>query len=98
MHPSLRATARRAAWGLGGVALLGATFVLGVVAGAGSATPTPQPSGVLDEAADRIAADGLHSVTRDALDAAAIRAMLAAADDQWGSWGDGSSSSGRYAG
>jgi len=98
MSPSLRATARRASWGLGGLAALGATFVLGVVAGAGSATPTPQPSGVLDEAADRIAADGLHPVTRDVLDAAAIRAMLAAADDQWGSWGDGSTSSGSYAG
>jgi carboxyl-terminal processing protease len=98
MHPSLRASLRRAAWGLGGVALLGATFVLGVVAGAGSATPTPEPTGVLDEAAGRIAADGLHPVARDVLDAAAIKAMLAAADDQWGSWGDGSTSSGRYAG
>jgi len=98
MHPSLRATARRVAWGVGGVAALVSTFVFGVVAGAGSAPPTPKPSGVLDEAADRIASDGLQPVTRDVLDAAAIKAMLAAADDQWGSWGDGSTSSGSYAG
>lgn len=99
MHPALRTTSRRAAWGLGAVAVLAATFTLGVVAGAGSATPSPSPTrGVLDEAADQIAADGLQAVSRDVLDAAAIKAMLSAADDQWGSWGDGSTAAGSYAG
>jgi carboxyl-terminal processing protease len=99
MHPTLRATARWAAWGLGGVAVLASTFTLGVVAGAGS-TPDSDPlasHGVLDQAAAEIAADGLHPVRRDVLDAAAIRAMLSAADDQWGSWGD-TQTGGAYAG
>ena len=95
MHVGLR----RFAWGAGAVALLASTFTLGVVAGAGSqpqaATP---PKGVLDQAAAEISDDGLHPVDRSVLDAAAIKAMLAAADDQWGSWGDGATTQGSYAG
>jgi carboxyl-terminal processing protease len=99
MHPTLRSTTRWVAWGLGVAAVLGTTFTLGVVAGAGSAEePAPASQGVLDQAAREIAADGLHPVDRSVLDAAAIKAMLAAADDQWGSWGDGATTQGRYAG
>jgi carboxyl-terminal processing protease len=79
---------------------LGTAFVLGVVAGAGS---TPQKdsraaSGVLDDAAAQIAGSSLQPVDRAVLDAAAIKAMLTAAGDQWGSWGDGWSGDGSYAG
>jgi len=99
MHPTLRTVTRRVAWGLGAVALLGSTFTLGVVAGAGSKPDTDAPkSGLLDQAAQEIAEDGLHPVDRSVLDAAAIKAMLSAADDQWGSWGDGATTQGSYAG
>jgi carboxyl-terminal processing protease len=80
------------------MAALASAFTLGVLAGAGSAPAARTQPGVLDQAADEIASDGLHQVDRSVLDAAAIQAMLAAADDQWGSWGDGSSGQGRYAG
>jgi carboxyl-terminal processing protease len=100
MHPSLRATVRRAGWALGAGAALTSTFVLGVVAGAGSTPASEARSGlpVLDDAASQIADDALHPVAKGALEAAAIRAMLDAADDEWGSWGDASSSTGTYAG
>ena len=95
MHVGLK----RVAWGAGAVALLASTFTLGVVAGAGSQPQaTPPAAGVLDQAADEISEDGLHPVDRSVLDAAAIKAMLDAADDQWGSWGDGATTQGRYAG
>jgi carboxyl-terminal processing protease len=99
MHPVLRPLARRSAWGLGLVAALGGSFTLGSLAGAaGPASAHVSPrSSLLDEAADEIARDGLHPVSREALDAAAIRAMLAAADDEWGSWG-GTQSGSSYAG
>jgi carboxyl-terminal processing protease len=81
------------------VALLASTFTLGVVAGAGSQPQAAPPGkGVLDQAADEISEDGLHPVDRSVLDAAAIKAMLDAADDQWGSWGDGATTQGSYAG
>ena len=99
MHPTLRATTRWVAWGLGGAAALGTAFVLGVVAGAGSAPDAaPASQGLLDQAAQEIAEDGLHPVDRSVLDSVAIKAMLTAADDQWGSWGDGATSRGSYAG
>jgi carboxyl-terminal processing protease len=99
MHPSLRSTTRRVAWGVVALAALGSTFTLGVVAGAGS-TPEPRATkpGLLDQAAEEIADDGLRPVDRSVLDAAAIKAMFAAADDQWGSWGDGATTQGSYAG
>lgn len=100
MHLSLRTTARRAGWTLSGGAALAVAFVLGVVAGAGSAlAPTATPAvPVLDDAAGQIAEDALRPVAKDVLEAAAIRAMLDAANDEWGSWGDASSSTGSYAG
>lgn len=100
MHPSLRSTLRRAAWVLGGGAALTGAFVLGVVAGAGS-RPASTPGSavpVLDDAASQIAQDALHPVSKGVLEAAAIRAMLDAADDEWGSWGDASSTAGSYTG
>ncbi|MCW2598956.1 MAG: carboxyl-terminal protease [Frankiales bacterium] len=98
MTPQLRTVTHRAGLGLAGAAALGTAFVLGVVAGAGS-TPAKQPTaGVLDAAAAQIAGSSLKPVDRQALDAAAIKAMLNAAGDQWGSWGDGSSADGSYAG
>src|SRR4051794_25128556 len=91
---------RRTAIGVGAAAALAATFTLGVVAGAGSipdhdATPR---AGVLDDAAAQIAGSSLLPVDRDALDAAAIKAMLATAGDQWGSWAEGDGVGGSYAG
>ncbi|MFN2540535.1 MAG: S41 family peptidase [Mycobacteriales bacterium] len=95
-----RTAIRRTAVGLGAAAALTAAFTLGVVAGAGSQpdTDAPPPSGVLDDAADQIADSSLLPVDKDALDAAAIKAMLATAGDQWGSWAEGDSVGGAYAG
>ena len=101
MTPRLRTATRRVGFGLVGVAALGTAFVLGVVAGAGS-TPAVRTGaasrGLLDEAAAQIATSSLKPVDRAALDAAAIKAMLAAAGDQWGSWGEGSGGTTPYAG
>jgi len=91
---------RRTAIGVGAAAALAASFTLGVVAGAGSTPdhdPAPQ-SGVLDDAADQIVGSSLLPVDKDALDAAAIKAMLATAGDQWGSWAEGNAADGAYAG
>ena len=91
---------RRAGLGLVAAAALGAAFTLGAVAGAGS-TPdhdTAATAGVLDDAANQIVGNALQPVDREALDAAAIKAMLAAAGDQWGSWGQATTGSGAYAG
>lgn len=95
-----RVVLRRTAVAAAAVVALGGSFTLGVVAGAGS-TPDRDPAssaGVLDDAADQIAGSSLVPVDRDALDAAAIKAMLGAAGDQWGSWADGAGSNGAYAG
>ena len=100
MTPRLRSVTRRVAFALGAVAAVGTAFTFGVVAGAGS-TPDkdlPAASGVLDDAADQIVGSSLKPVDRQALDAAAIKAMLSAAGDQWGSWAEGTSASGAYAG
>jgi carboxyl-terminal processing protease len=97
----LRATLiRRSAIGVGAAGALVAAFTLGVVAGAGS-TPDRDaaPSrGVLDDAAAQIVGSSLLPVDKDALDAAAIKAMLATAGDQWGSWAEGDAADGAYAG
>lgn len=87
-----RTALRRTALALAATAALGGAFALGVVAGVGS---QPEP-GVLDDAAQQIAGSSLHPVERGDLDAAAIRAMLGQAGDQWGSWGEGTT--GAYAG
>ncbi len=95
-----RTVIRRSGYALAAVAALSTAFVLGVVAGAGS-TPAREDAvevGVLDDAADEIAGSSLLPVDRRALDAAAIKAMLSAAGDQWGSWGDGVAGNGAYAG
>ncbi len=100
MTPRLRTVTRRVAFALGAVAAVGTAFTLGVVAGAGS-TPDKDPSassGVLDDAANQIAGSSLKPVDRQALDAAAIKAMLSVAGDQWGSWAEGTATSGSYAG
>lgn len=93
---------RRTSLGVGAAAALVGTFTLGVLAGTGSApdrdtVPAPR-SGVLDDAATQIAGSSLLPVDRDALDAAAIKAMLATAGDQWGSWAEGDAVGGSYAG
>ena len=100
MTPRLRIVTRRVAFALGAVAAVGTAFTLGVVAGAGS-TPGSDPpaaSGVLDDAANQIAGSSLKPVDRQALDAAAIKAMLSAAGDQWGSWAESTSAGSSYAG
>lgn len=97
MHPVLRTLARRAVWGLGLAGALAGAFSVGALSATTAERPTEDRSPLLDQAADEIARDGLHPVSRDVLDAAAIRAMLAAADDQWGSWGEGQPG-GSYAG
>lgn len=99
MHTTRHSALRWVTWGAAGAVVLGTTFTLGVVAGAGSTPEAPPTSpGLLDQAAQEIAEDGLQPVDRAVLDAAAIRAMLQAADDHWGSWGDGATSHGSYAG
>ncbi|MGB8651402.1 MAG: S41 family peptidase [Mycobacteriales bacterium] len=103
MHLALRTVTRRVGFSLAAAAALGAAFTLGVVAGAGS-TPDRDAAhagkGVLDDAAEDIAGSSLHPVDRRTLDAAAIKAMLAAAGDEWGSWGDAAATGrgGAYAG
>jgi carboxyl-terminal processing protease len=89
----LRPTAVRRTLGVvAAVAASAGAFTVGVLAGSdGPAVTSSAPSSaprasVLDEAADQIAGEGVSSVDRQALDAAAIQGMLAAAGDQWGSW------------
>jgi carboxyl-terminal processing protease len=96
MHLSSRTPLRWAALGFAGLAALGGAFTLGAVT-ASHSTPRSSQANLLDDAASEIATDGLHPVQREALDAAAIKAMLTAADDQWGSWGHGASD-GAYGG
>jgi carboxyl-terminal processing protease len=94
-----RTVIRRIGFAMAAVASLGLAFTLGVVAGAGSRPDTRATgSGVLEDAADEIVDSSLLPVDRKVLDAAAIKAMLSTAGDQWGSWGDGSGASGAYAG
>src|SRR3954452_22125082 len=91
---------RRTAIGVAAAAALAATFTMGLVAGAGS-TPTHESAprtGVLDDAAAQIAGSSLMPVDRDALDAAAIKAMLAPAWRQWGSCAEGDALGGSYGG
>jgi len=96
---SRRTVLRRLGIALLAAATLAGTFTLGVVAGAGSRPdPVDSTRGVLDDAADEISGSALLPVDRTVLDTAAIKAMLGAAGDQWGSWGDGSTGAGSYAG
>ena len=94
MRPGTRTASKRAGLSLLGLAALGAAFTFGVVAGVGSSSaPKARPAGVLDGAAAEIADSALLPVDRDALDAAAIKAMLGVAGDPWGSWGDAAAAS-----
>jgi carboxyl-terminal processing protease len=101
MTPRLRTVTRRVGFGAAGLGALAAAFLLGLVAGTGG-TPdndaAQAPRGVLDDAASQIVGSSLLPVDKAALDAAAIKAMLSAAGDQWGSWGDAGLSDGSYAG
>lgn len=84
-----RRTTRRALVAVGAVVVVAGSFTSGVVAGAGSAgraAAPASPTGVLDEAAQRIEDTALHPVDRTALDAAAVQAMLRASGDPWGQW------------
>src|SRR6478752_7767183 len=63
----------------------GAGLVTGVI---GSAPPanSSESAGVLDEAADQIAAHAVTPIDRSALNAAAMHGMLGALDDRWSSY------------
>lgn len=66
-----------------------AAYAAGVATGSTVAPPpagADQPGAVLDTAAGRIAADADHPVSRAALDAAAVRAMLALLHDPWSAY------------
>lgn len=84
--PPLR-RARRAALvtGLVLAAYLGGVLT-GVVGSRTPATATSTPSGVLDEAAERIMADAAHPVSRQQLDQAAVEGMLKALGDRWSAY------------
>ncbi len=101
MRPSTRTLTRRVLGVIVAVAMLSGIFSLGVVAGAGSRPDQDAPSpGILDAAARDISGQALHPVSRKALDAAAIQAMLSAAGDPWGGWADtpGPAAPGGYVG
>ena len=71
------------------VAAVVGAFTAGVLSTGAPATDGPAgevAASRLDEAAGRIEGESLRPVDRQALDAAAITAMLLAADDQWGGW------------
>lgn len=76
---------RRALRVSGLVVAVAAAYVGGVVTGVvGSNDAPPQPRrGVIDEAADRIAAQAARPVDRDALNRAAVEGMLRALGDRW---------------
>ena len=99
MTPTGRTALLRLGLALGGAAALGAAFTLGVLAGTGS-TPRPEPvaTGVLDDAAAQIEGQALRPVGRDDLEAAAIRGMLSAVGDRWGSWARDDADGTAYAG
>ncbi|MGH8970244.1 MAG: S41 family peptidase, partial [Actinomycetes bacterium] len=71
------------------VAALGLAYVGGVVTGVvGSDEGPSREPGVIDEAADRIAAKAARPVKRDALERAAVEGMLRALDDRWSGYYD----------
>jgi carboxyl-terminal processing protease len=72
------------------IGVLGATYLAGVVTGV---VGTQQPANahsdsVLDQAADRIAANAAHPVSRGDLDRAAVQGMLSALGDHWSAYYD----------
>lgn len=79
---------RRALRVSGLVAVVAAAYVGGVVTGVVGAGDPPPPvrQGVIDEAADRIAARASRPVDRDALNRAAVEGMLRALGDRWSTY------------
>jgi carboxyl-terminal processing protease len=69
------------------LALMAAAYVSGVVTGVvGSDRPAARQTGVIDEAADRIAAKAARPVQRKALERAAVDGMLKALGDRWSTY------------
>jgi carboxyl-terminal processing protease len=69
-------------------AVVAVAYVGGVLTGVvGSHDPAPKPPrGVIDEAADRIAAKAARPVDRDALERAAVEGMLRTLGDRWSTY------------
>jgi carboxyl-terminal processing protease len=71
------------------VAVIAATFVAGLTVGASNSRPAEGAApkeGVLDQAADRIAADAERPVDKSALERAAVEGMLKALGDRWSAY------------
>jgi len=81
-------SARRALRASALVAVVAVAYVGGVVTGVvGSHDPAPvERRGVIDEAADRIAARAARPVEREALERAAVEGMLRALGDRWSTY------------
>jgi carboxyl-terminal processing protease len=80
-------SARRALRVTAFVAVAAVAYVGGVVTGVvGRDEPEPVSKGVIDEAADRIAARAARPVEREALERAAVEGMLRALGDRWSTY------------
>lgn len=80
-------TARRPLRVAGLAAVVIGAYVGGVVTGVvGADEPAAVRPGVIDEAADRIAAKAARPVDRDALERAAVEGMLRALGDRWSTY------------
>jgi carboxyl-terminal processing protease len=83
---------RKAARAVGLVAAVAVAFAGGVVAGLTDREPKPSAAaagqGVLDQAADRIAAQAVRPVDRDQLERAAVEGMLKSLGDRWSAYYD----------
>lgn len=94
MSPSR--AARRVSIGVTAATALALAFAAGALTASSGrpAAPASPRLGVLDDAAAQISAQALRPVDPDALDGAAISAMLRAAGDPWGSWSEGDTPAG----
>ncbi len=80
-------SARRPLRVAGLAAVVIGAYVGGVVTGVvGADEPRPVRQGVIDEAADRIAAKAARPVDRDALERAAVEGMLRTLGDRWSTY------------
>jgi carboxyl-terminal processing protease len=61
-------------------------YVGGVVTGVVGTDTSPRPTGVIDEAADRIASKAARPVDRKALERAAVEGMLKVLGDRWSTY------------
>ena len=68
------------------VAAVVVAYVGGVVTGVVSRSDPPRPPGVIDEAAERIAADAARPVDPEALERAAVEGMLRTLGDRWSAY------------